>query len=246
MHIDITFDFRSDTPPPKDPDAPPNDPDTRSPTLRRYHKALWSKEVPKGGVLTLEEGHPGHYLYHWSEELGEFSLSSDAVVPSFSREPRMASVIEQIPPDDLRTFNSLGYTIGGMMLFPGNRINKKMELNSARGCHPRIKDRFDLTVECIRRHYCGEPSPLSEVIARYADFFTLFGDFRGYVEYFLLQDLVDDDCSAVRFHAPFEDFATTSPLLGSVDAYRDYRRLAMDFLEARNLRIAGLNPLLSA
>jgi Family of unknown function (DUF6994) len=245
MHIDITFDFRSDTPRPRNPDAPPRDPDTCSPTLRRYHKALWSKKVPKGGVLTLEEGHRGHYLYHWSEELGEFSLSSDAVVPSFSREQRMASVIEQIPPDDLRTFNSLGYTIGGMMLFPGNRINRKMELNSARGCHPRIKDRFDLTVECIRRHYCHEASPLGEVIQRYAGFFDLFRDFGGYVEYFLLQDLVSEDYSTVRFFAPFEDFGVTSPLPGSVDAYRDHRRLAMDFLEARNLRIAALNPLLS-
>jgi hypothetical protein len=32
--IDITFDFRSDTPPGKDPD-------TWSPTLRSYHQLLW-------------------------------------------------------------------------------------------------------------------------------------------------------------------------------------------------------------
>ena len=51
--------------------------------------------------------------------LGEFWLSSDAVIPTFSREPRMASIIEQIPPEELDTFNSLGYTIGGMMVFPG-------------------------------------------------------------------------------------------------------------------------------
>ncbi len=57
------------------------------------------------------------------------------------------------------------------------------------------------------------------------------------MEYLLLQDLVSSDFSSVRFFAPFEDFRVTSPLLGSVDAYRDYRRLAMDFIEARNLRI---------
>ena len=179
MQIDITFDFRSDTPPPRDPSGPPRDPDTSSPTLLRYHKFLWSKKLPSGVVFTLEEGHRGHYLHHWSEELGEFSLSSDAVVPSFSREPRMASIIEQIPPEDLRTFNSLGYTIGGMMLFPGNRINRKLELNSARGFHPQIKDRFDFTVECIRRHYCHETSPLGEVIQRYADFFGSSGASGG-------------------------------------------------------------------
>lgn len=41
--IDLTFDFRSDTPPGKDPDA-------LSPTLRRYRKLLWSKLLP-GGVF---------------------------------------------------------------------------------------------------------------------------------------------------------------------------------------------------
>ena len=61
------------------------------------------------------------------------------------------------------------------------------------------------------------------------------------MEFFLLQDLVSEDCSAVRFFAPFEDFRVTSPLPGSVDAYRDYRQLAMDFIEARNLRIASLD-----
>ena len=101
---------------------------------------------------------------------------------------------------------------------------------------PRIKDRFDLTVECIRRHYSNETSPLTDTLARYADFFRLFCDFRGYVEFFLLQDLVTEDCSAVRFFSPFDDFRT-SPLPGSVSEYLDYRQLAMSFIEARNRRI---------
>ena len=37
--IDITFDFRSDTPPEKDPDK-------YSATLPSYHKLLWSKSLP--------------------------------------------------------------------------------------------------------------------------------------------------------------------------------------------------------
>lgn len=41
------------------------------------------------------------------------------------------------------------------MVFPGNRIDKKMTINQARGCHPRIRDRFDLTVEFIRLHCVG-------------------------------------------------------------------------------------------
>jgi hypothetical protein len=58
-----------------------------------------------------------------------------------------------------------------------------MTINAQRGCHSRIRDQFDLTHECIRRHYLDEPSPLSDTLARYADFFGLFGDFAGYVDF---------------------------------------------------------------
>jgi Family of unknown function (DUF6994) len=91
-------------------------------------------------------------------------------------------------------------------------------------------------VECIRRHYSNERSPLSDTLARYADFFALFRDFPGYVEFFLLQDLVTEDYSAVRLFTPFEDF-NTSPLPESKDAYIAYRQLAINFIEARNHRI---------
>ncbi len=226
--IDIAFDFRSDTPPGKDPDV-------LSPTLRRYHKLLWSKPLPCGVIFALADTKPKVYLHHMSD-IGKFNLASDTVIPSFKREKKIAHIIDQIPVNELDAFNSIGYTIGGMMIFPANRIGGKMTINGARGFHPRIKDRFDLTVECIRRHYCGERSPLTDTLARYADFFDLFSDFRGYVEFFLLQDLVTEDCVAVRFFAPFEDF-TTSALPGSLGAYIAYRQLAVSFIESRNRRI---------
>ena len=227
-HIDITFDFQSDTPPGKDPDV-------FSPTLGRYHKRLWSKPLPSGAVFELDVTVPPIYLHHRSQ-VGEFWLSSDAVIPTFRREKRLSEIINQIPAEEQKAFINIGYTIGGMMVFPAIRVNGKMTINGARGFHPRIKDRFDLTVECIRRHYRDESSPLSATLAQYADFFGLFGDFRGYVEFFLLQDLVTEDCSAVRFFTPFEDF-NTSPLPGSVAAYMDYRQFAIGFIEARNQRI---------
>ena len=61
------------------------------------------------------------------------------------------------------------------------------------------------------------------MLARYADFFGLFDDFAGYVDFFHLQDLVNDDASAVKFFTPFEDF-TGSPLPGTLDAYLDVPR----------------------
>jgi len=227
--IDITFDFHSDTPKKKDPDA-------LSPTLRQYHRLLWSKPLPNGVVFDLVDTTPGIYLHHRSQ-LGEFQLSSDTVIPTFRKQKHIKHILDQIP-RELETFGRINYTIGGMMVFPGNRVDGHMTINQARGLHPRIKDRFDLTVECIRRHYLNErsPFPLSGTLARYADYFRLFEDFRGYVEFFLLQDLVTDDYSAVKFFLPFEDFRS-SPVPDSMAAYSDYRQRAIGFIEARNQRI---------
>jgi hypothetical protein len=77
--IDTSFDFRTDTPSGKDPD-------THSPTLRRYHRFLWSKTLPGGALFDLGELNAGGmYLRHHSATLGEFVLSSDAVMPTFTR-----------------------------------------------------------------------------------------------------------------------------------------------------------------
>jgi len=229
--VDTAFDFRSDTP-----GYPIADPDAMSPTLRRYHKFLWSKPLPNGAMFELVDTTPGVYLHHRSQ-LGEFRLSSDSVVPTFRKQDCLSHVFEQIP-EELDSFVRTSYTIGGMMLFPANRIGRQMTINGARGFHPRIKDRFDLTVECIRRHYLNMDNPLSSTLSRYDGFFRLFGDFRGYVEFFLLQDLVTADCSAVRFLLPFDDFRS-SPVPDSMASYMQYRELAIGFIEARNRRISA-------
>src|SRR6478752_2452628 len=84
--IDVDFDFRSDTP---GYGRPRVDPDASSPTLRRYHQLLWSKPLPSGTPFTLEVTTPGVYLHHLSEH-GEFWLSSDAVIPFWSRWGKMS------------------------------------------------------------------------------------------------------------------------------------------------------------
>jgi hypothetical protein len=223
--IDVTFDFRRDTPEGKDPD-------THSKTLRRYHKLLWSKRLPCGAFFELSDAVPGHYLQHRST-VGEFSLSSDAVIPTFKWHKGIQTLVSV---EELKAFNAAGYTIGGMMVFPGNRISGKWTINQARGCTGRIGDRFDLTLECIRRHYSNDKSPLSEVLTRYARLFDLFGDFAGYVQFFLLHDLVSADLSVVKISAPFDDFST-SPIPNDVDEYRAYESAARRFIEARNQRI---------
>ncbi|MBP7055272.1 MAG: hypothetical protein KBB52_00265 [Candidatus Omnitrophica bacterium] len=226
--VDTYFDFRLD--------AHGKDPDTHSPALRSCHKLLWSKPLPGGKLFELVER--GAYLYYKSE-VKEFCLSSDAVIPTFRWNDKIQNIIAEIP-DEFDRFSAIGYTIGGMMVFPALKVGRKWTINQARGCHPRIKDRFDLTVECIRRYYLPLPdqkrSPLLEVLARYDDFFNLFKDFRGYVKFFLLQDIVNDECTEVQFFAPFDDFKT-SPLPQSKEAYERYMKKAIEFIEARNKRI---------
>lgn len=223
--FDVTFDFRRDTPEGKDPD-------THSKTLRRYHRMLWSKRLPRGEFFGLDDATPGSYLHHRSS-VGEFWLASDAVIPTYRWNVQIKSLIS---PEELAAFNAAGYTIGGMMVFPGNQIDRKWTINQARGCTRQIGDRFDLTLECIRRHYNGDDSPLRDVLARYAAFFDLFRDFRGYIDFFLLQDLVSTDGSAVRIASPFDDFRG-SPIPASAEEYRAYKNEALAFIEARNRRI---------
>jgi hypothetical protein len=122
-------------------------------------------------------------------------------------------------------------------LFPGRQIDGKQTVNQERGRNAQIADRLDLTLECIRRHYLGEISPLAEVLIRYGDFFALFEDFKGYTDFFLLQDLVSVDASTVKFLMPFADF-TTSPLPRTVEEYQHYRQNAIRFVEARNRRMS--------
>lgn len=221
--IDTTYNFRLNTPEKLDPDK-------WSATLCEYHRLLWSKILPDGNRFDLVPSAAPFYLNH-----REFCLSSDTVVPTFRKQKSRSRALAQIS-DDMMSFGGLGYTIGGMMVFPAKRIGRKITINGARGFHPRIKDRFDLTVECIRRHYRKEDSPLGKVLARYAAFFDLFENFQGYVEFFLLQDLVDGDFAGVKFFLPFDNFKS-SPVPDSAASYFKYRENAMDFLKARNRRI---------
>ena len=227
MSIDTSFDFRID--------AFGKDPDTHSATLRQYHQQLWSRPLPSGRSFHLHTNKPGRYLHH-SSEVGEFSLTSDSVIPSFTRWKRLRHIIEQFPEDENEAFRRIGYTIGGIMIFPGNVIDGKQTINGARGFNSRIADRFDLTLECIRRHYVSQDSPLRETFERYRDFFTLFLNFEGYVQFFMLQDLVDTKSSTVQFFMMFEDFTTPSVPKDKAE-YAEYRNRSIEFVEARNRRI---------
>lgn len=220
--IDTSLDLRFDA----DGDA-----DSYSLTMRRYHRLLWSKPLPSGVVFELEEaGRKGSYHLRHSSELGEFKLSSDAITNRLLRQAKR--VVAQIPPEQMPVHR--GYTIGSAILFPKTAPPGRMTINKARGWRREISDRFDLTLECIRLHYRGEDSPLADVLADQAAFFALFEDFDGYVDFWLLQDLVED--GRVRWWLPFNNFQGGA-VPKDVASYLAYSQGREDFITARNARI---------
>ena len=224
--IDITFDFHAD--------SYGKDPDAHSPTLKKYHKILWSKSLPNGKIFNLRDAKSGAYLYHKSER-GQFFLGSDSISHSYKYHKRKQWLTRQIP-EAVNQVYSAGSTIGAYIIFPNNKINNKQTINGAHGCNGKIDDRFDLTLECIRRFYLGLPSPLYDVFLRYQDFFGLFRDFRGYIDFFLLQDLVTENYAQIKFYLPFDNFMS-SPNFHCVNDYLIYQERVIDFLNNRNSRI---------
>ena len=227
MIIDVNFNFYLDTPKGKDPDS-------YSDTLRRYHKLLWNKPLPNGTLFNLDLKTPK--ILHHKSQLGEFYLSSDSLAHDYSKWKSTDHIIKKIPKTEIENFFNLGCTIGGYTIFPSNRVDKQMTINGSRGINKKIKDRFDLTLECIRRFYLNEDSPLLETLSRYEDFFKLFDDFKGYVDFFLFQDLVQSNYSSINYFLPSNNF-NNSPIPNDIQEYKVYRKNMTEFINKRNKRI---------
>ena len=222
--IDITFDFRSD--------ARGKDPDAYSPTLNAYHRILWSKELPNGEVMELQSGR-APYALKWKD----FWFSSDTIIVEMTHlknKKMIDQVRERYSDFDVYIEHLLhrSYTIGSMVIFPVH-VNS---MNQRKGTNLRIADRWDLTLECIRRHYAGEESPLSKVIESDKAFYDLFVDFKGYVDFFFMQDCVSDDYSSVDIWMGDASFRKN----GLPETVEDYFRFLIRehiFLDKRNKRI---------
>lgn len=239
LSIDVTFDFTTDTPRYWDKywdkdslfGSFNNDPDSASKTMQLYHKALYSKSLPNGEMMDLQIGSGANYLT-WKD----FRFGSDSIIASF-RYNRYRNMIEQVAnslPDYhtyVENYVHKSYTIGGEIIFP----KMKGGINQSRGCNPFIKDRWDLTLECIRRFYTNEKSPLYETLLRNKDFFDLFVNFEGYIDFFYLQDCVTDNCK-VKFWLGNGDFEYF-PLPKTVNEYLFWIEKELEFVEQRNNRI---------
>ena len=207
------------------------DPDSCSARLREYHRILWSRELPNGQSMELEDG--PDYL-GWNG----MRFASDLITTGFRYE-RCRRLIEDVSDsmDDYRgwmeSFIRRTYTIGGSIIFPKHRNS----INQIRGSSRLIADRWDLTLECIRRFYEGEDSPMSWCLEFDRGFFDLFVDFKGYVDFFFLQDCVSKDYSEVGMWidtVPFEE----DPMPKDADEYLQWIGRSLDFVDRRNRRMA--------
>ena len=238
--IDVTFDFTSDSPGYWDGFWDRNeglgyggsDPDNASPTLHEYHKRLWSRPLPNGELMSLEKG-SGPYYLTWKD----FRFGSDAIIVGFRYQKyryMMDQVAERVG-DFKQYFEDLirkSYTIGGTIIFPKHPSS----MNQNKGTNVLISDRWDLTLECIRRYYAGEESPLYSTIITDKGFYDLFVDFKGFVDFFFLQDCVSKDYSEVNIWCGNAEFSEPG-LPRTVDEYFSFMDKEFGFLSKRNERI---------
>ena len=104
---------------------------------------------------------------HWNN----FRFGSDSIITSFRylRNRELIQKVAESLPDYKKYYENYihkSYTIGGEIIFP----KMKGGINQSRGCNPFIKDRWDLTLECIRKYYNNETSPLYNVLSNNKDF----------------------------------------------------------------------------
>lgn len=223
------FDFRSDTPPNKDPDS-------FSQTLKQYHKRCWSGVLQDGTFLDLRDDVAKSYL-HAQTPTGEFRLSSDAISNSHRKNKHLTDLVSQVPEEVMTDFINSFNCIGGYILFPAGQQKGSQTINQARGCNHRIVDRFDLTLECIKRFYDGVGSPLGHTFTANTKFFELFGTFESYVDHFCLQDLVNNGTREIKFFLPFDNSFPLRPFPRDLDQYMTYLKRTQEFVQSRTERI---------
>lgn len=236
--IDVTFDFTTDT---------PNywecfyagenrpDPDANSPTMRQYQQILYSKTLPNGENFELKQGNSSDKYLCWKD----FCFGSDSIINMYIHHRTLKTLIndvkKEIPDFDkfYEEYLRKSYTIGGEIIFP----KYPKSINVARGTNGKIADRFDLTLECIRLYYNNDQSPLYDTLKANYKFFELFVDFKGYVDFFYLNDLVSDDYKSINFYLDFDNFNRTDPRPQTVEEWNILYNRQMDFLNKRNSQI---------
>jgi hypothetical protein len=242
--FDTSFDYKTDTPSPTNPDA-----DKDSQKLRADHELLWTKELPLSRDIFAAKvtTRRSEYLIFTDTKEERHCYGSDAITSSYTtwvkeKNPKSRALVDAIAGlDDKQRGRYLHppYTIGSAMIWPV-RTKDYWTLNRARGARPLIADRMDLTLECIRRHYAEEPgSPLADATTAYKDFFELFVDFKGFVEFFHFEDLIEpgSDYQEIEYFLKPNNFKRSGTPATTLE-YIEYREKVLAFIDKRSKRMA--------
>ncbi len=222
--IDIEYDYRLD--------SKCGDPDNDSPKLYKIQSLLWNKEISKNITLNLSIFNKNSGRLLLKNNLTD-NLSSDRMCPHYvgKYNGKLDGWLSEF---EKEKFQHKVRTIGGHIVFPAHRKDG-FTINQARGVNRKISDRFDLTLECFRRFYINEQSPLTSTLKRYSEFFKLFRDFKGYTDFFMLQDFIENE-TKVKFLLPFDDF-NRSALPENKEEYVNYMNATIKLIDKRNERI---------
>jgi len=262
------------------------DPDQYSAQLKADHQALWSGKLPNGDWLILVDETSGtEYDYlvgiiknDTGKEKFRLRFGSDYITTSCCWKTSMEMIkavkdhfsTEEDYKNFMEDYTHKTRTIGGEIIFPRYPLGSgnRQTINQARGKNYYIKDRFDLTLECIRRYYQekdsqGEDNPLFDVFNQKENraFFDLFikGDkddvnnrkkgFENYVRYFYLDDWVSEDFQKVKYFImdeayqddPFKEvnYKPYNPFPQNPKEYIEFVERQIAFVNARNQRIAA-------
>lgn len=223
---------------------PSYDPDSVSKNLCLYHQALWSGEINRiKFALKIEEGN----LVWYDDNQKKYIFGSDSIISSF-RYKKMKNIYKKLLDNKfmgqkatyrsyIENFIHKSYTIGGMIIFPKH----KNSMNQRRGCHPRIQDRIDLTLECIRLFYEDseyQGNPLFSVLQEDSWFYRMFGSFKCYIEHFFLQDMVSEDYSKILLLRGNDNTPFDGPILPESEIeLENWMEKSLEIVAKRNKRI---------
>ena len=241
--IDINFHYTED--------AGGKDPDIYSLKLREDLLSLYRKELPNGTLFDLQKGQDNTYDYL---VFNGWRFGSDSISNTYTHQKNYQWMIRDLEKTDfynelIDKYRAIDYTIGCHTLFPKNNNpnnSKSWSINQERGTNPKICDRMDLTLECIRRFYNNENSPLYYKFQENVYFFDLFKDkngkngFEGYVNFFYLNDLlVNNDYTKINYFLPFDNFERF-PKPQDINEWKIFCEKQIEFINARNKRISNL------
>ena len=223
--------------------ASEKDPDKYSKGLGEAHCTLWSSKnklknlqwTPYNKLITVIDG--VEFIFTPDSITNSFKDSDRLVKGCGKKEKEVIKNYSQNVQRLIKEYVDTDYTIGSSIIFPIsiNGESIKYTMNIARGMSAKVHDRIDYTLECIKRYYeKTDDNPLIKAIEKSGAFFKLFNSFKEYVDFFFMNDLIDESGNVIGFTGLI-DF--NNPFPKTSEEYMTYLKNTMSFVEKRNRRI---------